>query len=169
MARDERAKHDLHAKLAEVLGEERTATLMGMLPPDGWDDVARRTDVERVEASLQAQLDRVSADVGKMRREQELRFSRVDERFEHVGARLDGLASRAEMDARFSTLVPRAEMEARFDRVEALIGQTKGELLAAFRGEITAAVVSQTRTMIFTMAATVAALAGLALSIAGLG
>jgi hypothetical protein len=41
-------------------------------------------------------------------------------------------------------------------------------MLAAFRGELVAAVSGQTRAMIFAMAGTVAALGGLALSLARL-
>jgi hypothetical protein len=175
MSMDERARHELHEKLTEILGAERTATLMAMLPTDGFQDVTRRADLERVEASLQAQIDQVRADVDALRRETERRFDQMDARFDHLvarpemdarfhqtGARFD------QMDARFDHLVARPEMDARFDRMEALIGEAKGELMAVFRGEINAAVIGQTRVLIFTMAATVAAVAGLALSLARL-
>ena len=122
MAVDERARHELYLQLARVLGEDQSATMMALLPPDGWADVARQHDLDRVEASLRA-------DVGQLR----------------------------------------TEMDLRFDRVDGRIDAAKNELLAAFRGELVAAVSSQTRAMIFTMAGSVAALGGLALSLARLG
>jgi hypothetical protein len=122
MAVDERARHELYLQPAHVLGQEEGATMMALLPPDGWADVARQHDLDRVEASLRA-------DVGQLR----------------------------------------SEMDLRFDRVDGRIDAAKHELLAAFRGELVAAVSSQTRAMIFTMAGSVAALGGLALSLARLG
>ncbi len=129
MAVDERARHELYQQLARVLGEDQSATMMALLPPDGWADVTRQHDLDRVEASLRA-------DVGQLRTE------------------MNQL---------------RMEMDLRFDRVDGRIDAAKNELLAAFRGELVAAVSSQTRAMIFTMAGSVAALGGLALSLARLG
>jgi hypothetical protein len=140
MAVDERARHELYLQLARVLGEDQSATMMALLPPDGWADVARQHDLDRVEASLRA-------DVGQLRTEMDLRFDRVD-------GRIDAVTT---------------EMDLRFDRVDGRIDAAKNELLAAFRGELVAAVSSQTRAMIFTMAGSVAALGGLALSLARLG
>lgn len=36
MAVDERARHELHGRLAEVLAREEATTLMSLLPPVGW-------------------------------------------------------------------------------------------------------------------------------------
>lgn len=129
MALDERARHELYLQLARILGADQSATLMALLPADGWADVTRQHDLDRVEASLRA-------DVGQLRTE------------------MNQL---------------RMEMDLRFDRVDGRIDAAKNELLAAFRGELVAAVSSQTRAMIFTMAGSVAALGGLALSLARLG
>ncbi len=126
MAVDERARHELYLQLARVLGEDQGATMMALLPSDGWADVARRPDLDRVEASLRAEMG--------------LRFERLDDRIE---------AAKTETDLR--------------------IDAAKDELLAAFRGELVSAVSSQTRAMIFTMAGSVAALGGLALSLARIG
>ncbi|MBA2576388.1 MAG: hypothetical protein H0V05_07045 [Euzebyaceae bacterium] len=126
MAVDERARHELYLQLARVLGEDQGATMMALLPSDGWADVARRPDLDRVEASLRAEMG--------------LRFERLDDRIE---------AAKTETDLR--------------------IDAAKDELLAAFRGELVSAVSSQTRAWIFTMAGSVAALGGLALSLARIG
>ena len=59
-----------------------------------------------------------------------------------------------------------AELERRMDlRFDAL----EQRLLASFRGELVAAITTQTRTMIFTMAGTVVSLAGVALAAARTG
>lgn len=46
MAIDERSRHDLYARLVEVLGSEEAATLMEHLPPVGWADVTTKRDLE---------------------------------------------------------------------------------------------------------------------------
>lgn len=48
MAIDERQRHLLHEKLDDVLGPDQAATLMEHLPPVGWADVARRSDVDHL-------------------------------------------------------------------------------------------------------------------------
>jgi hypothetical protein len=67
MAIDERHRHRLHERLDEVLGPEEAATLMGHLPPTGWGDVARRSDLDQLEsrfdASLHRELGQVRADM----------------------------------------------------------------------------------------------------------
>jgi hypothetical protein len=59
-----------------------------------------------------------------------------------------------------------AELERRMDL---RFDQTKHEIMSAFRAELNAALVSQTRTMLFTMAGTVVSLVGLGLAAARLG
>ena len=46
MVLDERSRHELYLKLEEVLGPERAETLMEMLPPVGWADVATKRDLD---------------------------------------------------------------------------------------------------------------------------
>jgi len=64
MAVDERSRHQLYSRLEEVLGAEAATTLIEHLPPVGWADVATRHDL----AGLEERMD--------------LRFARVDDRFE---------------------------------------------------------------------------------------
>ncbi len=54
MSIDERARHELHAGLDELLGPERAGTLMGYLPPVGWADVATRRDLDALEQRLRS-------------------------------------------------------------------------------------------------------------------
>ena len=46
MAVDEGRRHRMYARLEEVLGPDHANTLMEYLPPVGWADVARRSDIE---------------------------------------------------------------------------------------------------------------------------
>ena len=52
MALDERARHQLHRKLQELLGADSANTLMEMLPPVGWADVATKRDIDVVTSDL---------------------------------------------------------------------------------------------------------------------
>jgi len=62
----------------------------------------------------------------------------------------------------FTELATKRDLDQRLDLLEQ-------RLIAVFRGELNAAVTSQTRAMIFTMAGTVVSLGGLALALARLG
>lgn len=66
MAVDERARHQLHTRLAEVLGPEVTGTLMEYLPPVGWADVATKQDLV---TGLDALGHRLDADIADLRTE----------------------------------------------------------------------------------------------------
>ena len=64
MVVDERSRHALYRRLEEVLGPEAATTLIEHLPPVGWADVATRHDVAGLEQRM------------------ELRFARIEDRFE---------------------------------------------------------------------------------------
>jgi hypothetical protein len=79
MAIDERARHELHRKLEEVLGAAEAATLMSHLPPVGWADVATKHDVVLLKQ-----------DLIKLEERMNIRFDLVDQRFDAMEARFDG-------------------------------------------------------------------------------
>jgi hypothetical protein len=54
MALDERARHELFLRLEEALGPESAETLMEMLPPVGWADVATKRDLDALRDQLLA-------------------------------------------------------------------------------------------------------------------
>jgi hypothetical protein len=54
MALDERARHELFLRLEEALGPEWAKTLMEMLPPVGWADVATKRDLDALRDQLLA-------------------------------------------------------------------------------------------------------------------
>jgi hypothetical protein len=52
MAIDERQRHELSQQLEATIGEASAETLMSMLPPVGWADVATKQDVAVLERVL---------------------------------------------------------------------------------------------------------------------
>ena len=97
MALDERARHVLFLRLEEVLGAEAAGTLMELMPPVGWADVATKRDLDSLAVATKRDLDALE--------------QRLDLRFEAMDHKLEA---------------------------------SKQELLAAFRGELLAAVTNQT-------------------------
>jgi hypothetical protein len=56
MAIDEQSRHQMYARLEEVLGPEEARTLMQHLPPVGWADVATKRDLEMLRLEFRADL-----------------------------------------------------------------------------------------------------------------
>ena len=54
MAVDERSRHALHSKLEKMLGEEEAVTLMELVPPVGWGEVATRRDLDALRGDMDA-------------------------------------------------------------------------------------------------------------------
>jgi DNA anti-recombination protein RmuC len=75
-------------------------TLMAHLPPAGWSDVARTSDINH----LRADIDALRADTRD-------KFDKVDARFDKVDARFEQME--AKYDARFD------KVDARFDKIDA--------------------------------------------------
>ena len=63
MATDERARHELFLKLEEELGPKAAETLMELLPPVGWADIATKEDLRQLEERLNLRLDAKLADL----------------------------------------------------------------------------------------------------------
>jgi hypothetical protein len=60
MAVDEGRRHQLYRRLEEVLGRDEAGTLMDHLPPVGWADVVRRSDIEVLRRELERLEERLS-------------------------------------------------------------------------------------------------------------
>ena len=56
MTIDERQRHGLYQELEATLGAEHAATLMSMLPPVGWADVATKSDLALVENAVRSEI-----------------------------------------------------------------------------------------------------------------
>ena len=57
MALDERARHELFLRLEQALGPEQAETLMELLPPVGWADVATKRDLDALEQRMNLRFD----------------------------------------------------------------------------------------------------------------
>lgn len=57
---DERSRHQLYQKLDELMGSQEATTLMELLPPSGWGDVARKQDLEALRHELLAEMERLA-------------------------------------------------------------------------------------------------------------
>jgi hypothetical protein len=73
MALDERARHELFLRLEEVLGPKPAETLMELMPPVGWADVATKRDLDALEQRI------------------DLRFEAMDHKFEAMDHKLEAL------------------------------------------------------------------------------
>jgi hypothetical protein len=71
MSIDEGRRHALHERLADVLEPEHATTLMELLPPVGWADVATKQDLAGLEQRM------------------ELRFEVMEHKFDAKLARLE--------------------------------------------------------------------------------
>lgn len=104
---------EMHIGLRESLGPRVADTLMQHLPPSGWDDVARQSEMN-------------------------LRFDMVDRRFEEVDRRFEEIDRRfTEIDRRFEEIDQRfVGVDKRFDaidsRIRFMIGTTLTIGLALF-------------------------------------
>lgn len=67
MTVDERRRHELHERLDQVLDAGHADTLMELLPPVGWADVATNRDLRALEARLQAGFAEVRAEMAEFR------------------------------------------------------------------------------------------------------
>ncbi len=63
MAVDEAARHQLYRSLESTLGPEPTSTLMSLLPPVGWADVATRQDLHALENGLRSEIAELRAEM----------------------------------------------------------------------------------------------------------
>lgn len=114
MAVDERERMALREDLERTLGRDSAVTLMTMLPPTGWADVARQGDLDGL--ARQSGLD-------ALERRVDARFAAVDARFDALEQRMDDRFTLA--DQKFDTL--RNELLAAFrgELVNAVAVQTR--------------------------------------------
>jgi hypothetical protein len=74
MAIDERQRHELYRQLEATIGEQHAETLMSMLPPVGWADVATKQDVVALERvvtmKIESEVNRLEARIQEAMRHQ---------------------------------------------------------------------------------------------------
>jgi len=57
-------RYDLQTKANDVLGQKEGATLMELLPPVGWADVATKRDLEQLEERMDLRFDGINQRFG---------------------------------------------------------------------------------------------------------
>lgn len=57
MAMTEPARPRLHDGLKEAIGDDNAGTLMQMLPPYSWDEIAKRSDLEAMATKFEGKID----------------------------------------------------------------------------------------------------------------
>lgn len=87
----------LHRSLEKVIGIDVADELIDFLPPSGWGDLVRKSDLEATERRLDSDIDALGA--------------RLDAKIDALGARLDAKidALGARLDARIDALSQRVE------------------------------------------------------------
>jgi len=86
MAIDEQSRYSLHQLLEGVLGPSGANSLMELLPPVGWADVATRRDLDALEGRIGGRINALDARLS----------GRIDALDARLGGRIDGLAGRME-------------------------------------------------------------------------
>lgn len=127
MAVDEQAWHEAWDALAEVVGAEAAATLMGAWPRD----VARRSDIEVLDFKVDGAVVRLDAKIDGLEKRLDAKIDGLEERLD---AKIDGLEERldAKIDGLQGFLVER-------------IQRSEEHLVAVMRGELN----SQVRNLMF--------------------
>ena len=85
------------------LGREVTITLMEMLPPSGWGDVATRQRVDALEHALHRRFDAMDT-------KYDARFDAMEVRFDAADTRTDAIASAIRAEMRASSAEIRTEI-----------------------------------------------------------
>lgn len=63
MTLTEEGRHRLHSSLAQAIGADAANTLMEMLPPVGWADIATKRDLDHLATGLRAELTELRSDM----------------------------------------------------------------------------------------------------------
>ena len=91
MAVNEAARHELYTRLEELLGQQPSSTLMSLLPPVGWADVATKDDLRMLGLEVRAEVSGLRTELrdGIADLRAELRDEIADVRTEVAGFRAD--------------------------------------------------------------------------------
>jgi outer membrane murein-binding lipoprotein Lpp len=155
MMRDqERARHELLARLEEILGPDEAATLMENLPPQPWSELATKADVGVLKADvgvLKADVAVLKADVGVLKAD-------VDVLKSDVGTLKADVA-----DLRFELGSLRTEMRAGFAHLGEVLDLRFAAQDARFEAFVRERIDSQTKLLVFAFVGALLTTAGIAL------
>jgi hypothetical protein len=82
MSVTESERHQLFSWFEEHMGRERAATMMNLVPPAGWAEVATRHDLDELDGRLTTRIDALESKF-------DARFDALDYKFESLEHRLD--------------------------------------------------------------------------------
>ena len=109
MSMTEARRTEMHIGLRESLGPRVADSLMEHLPPSGWDDVARQSEMVLRFDMAQIQFDMIDRrfeEIDRRFEEVNRRFEVVDKRFEEVDKRFDGVDKRFDaIDSRMRFMI----------------------------------------------------------------
>ncbi len=154
MTVEERRRAELLAELEATLGPQAVRALEELLPTPA-DDVARRRDlvplVERLDG-VDQRLDGVDQ-----------RLDGIDQRLDRVDLRLDGIDQRLDgIDQRLDGIDQRlGGIDHRFDLMAQQMEGMEHRLTASFERRMSEAIITQTRTLVFSQLGLVLALAAI--------
>ena len=97
MTASERERHELAAKLEELLGPDQAATLMEHLPPMRWDALARQDDLLALRTDvdgLRSDVDGIKGELHDLRTEMTRTNDRIDHLTEVMELRFESLGER---------------------------------------------------------------------------
>jgi chromosome segregation ATPase len=169
MVLDERARHELFLRLEAALGSESAETLMEMLPPVGWADVATKRDLDALEDRMALRFDLVDRRFEMIDQRFEMvdqRFEAIDQRFEAVDQRFEALDQRlGSLDQRLGSMDQQfGSMDQQLGSLDQQFGSLEHKLIATFRGELLAqsnVISGQMRTLVMANIGTVLSVAAL--------
>jgi predicted nuclease with TOPRIM domain len=143
----------LHERLVEVLGVDLADTMMEHLPPSGWGDVARRSDLDHLDRMLRLEMasmeTRLIARIDGLGAE--LRGEMAELRSELRGEIADVRGGTAELRGEFGELRGEfGELRGEFGELRGEMGELRGEF-GELRGDLRGEMAKQTRTVIVGM------------------
>ena len=129
-------RHQLFTWCEEHMGRERAATLMSLLPPVGWADVATKRDVDQLQATTKRDLDQLHA---ATKRDLDDLERRLTTGIENTQRNLDDLEAR--LTARIDSVDRRmdVELDAKLERLRSELLRTFGTWLFASQATVIAA------------------------------
>jgi hypothetical protein len=82
------ARRNLYTAIADALGIEQADTLMELLPPVGWADVARQSDLTALRTELKGEMAELRGGIAELRGEMRAGFVSLQAQIDVMPARL---------------------------------------------------------------------------------
>jgi hypothetical protein len=91
MSVTESERHQLFSWFEEHMGHERAATMMNLVPPVGWAEVATRHDLDELDGRLTTRIDALESKLDARFEALESKFAAIEYRFDATDAKLESL------------------------------------------------------------------------------